>query len=269
MFPLCVPAGQGMRGGRGPGAPESEPALLVLCIYRGQPVPCSALPGACSTLCSVQRSGSHTQSAKQPLSFHGCPAQAFLLIVPRGQPSEAIASLCAPHPSRRSWLAQEPLLPSSLLAPEAELWPVPGHYQSRGCCCWQGTGAGKPTAVKSSQPQELSSAECWHLWARGWMAGCAAQPALLPKAAGLESCSRAGAEPGRAPRAWAPSEPSAGCLDPVLHPCQSQPLQVVGSCCFAGCRTRSTACGSQGWSSIGLALPSGRRWICLPGRARL
>lgn len=108
-----------------------------------------------------------------------------------------------------------------------------------------------------------------HLWARGWMAGCAAQLAVLQKAAGLESCSWAGAEPGQAPQVWALLEPSASCPDPVPHPPQSQPLQVVGSCCFAGCKTRSTACGSQGWSSIGPALPSGRRWICLPCRAPL
>lgn len=120
--------------------------------------------------------------------------------------------------------------------------------------------------MKSSQPEELSSAECWHLWARGWTVGCAAQPAVLPEAAGLESCSRAGAGPGRAAQAWAPSEPSAGCPDPVLHSPQSQ---LQGSCCFAGCRTHSTVCGSQGWSSTGPALPSGRRWICLPGRAHL
>lgn len=193
--------------------------------------------------------------------FHGCPAQAFPLIVPQGQPSEAIASQGAPRPSRRSWLAQEPPLPCSVLAPEAE--PALGH------CCWQGPGAGKPTAVKSSQPEELSSAECWHLWARGWTVGGAAQPAVLPEAAGLESCSRAGAEPGQAAQEWAPWEPWAGCPDPALHPPQCQPLRLQGSCCFAGCRTRSTVCGSQGWSSTGPALPSGRRWICLPGRAHL
>lgn len=128
VFPLHVPAGQEMRGGRRPGAPESEPALLVLRIYRGQPVPCTALPGACRALRSVRRSESHTEC--QTASFHGCPARAFPLIVPQGQPSAAIASQGAPRPSRRSWLAQEPPLPSPLLAPKAELQPAPGHYQS-------------------------------------------------------------------------------------------------------------------------------------------
>lgn len=85
-------------------------------------MPCRALPGACSALRSVQGAVPHSPF------FHGCPAQAFPLIVPQGQPSEAIASPGAPRPSQRSWLAREPPLPCSVLAPEAE--PALVHHQS-------------------------------------------------------------------------------------------------------------------------------------------
>lgn len=137
---LCV--SQGMRGRRRPGAPESEPALLVLCIYRGWmtcALQCPALGTQHIPQCPEVRE-SHT-SAKQPLSM------AVL-----HEPS---------HSSFHRGGSWRPSLSNALLVlPRGPGWRrnprcrVLSWHQRQSCGqCW-GTTRAEPAAVGSGLVQE-------------------------------------------------------------------------------------------------------------------